>query len=433
MYCCAAYSLLSSVIVCTQTNEQVFANFLFSPRQGGAQESLWSLLIDTSQDFEFKVQTNFNHVELRSIEQKLADSEAGAPDVAGRRVQSMMSEYLTSSFMGANEGFNQNMVFETQLDSAALRKEEQKLQEVFDRKFHPHSRQTNGSPSSLPSLPDEEAGAGSQDRLLQDQPELQEQEVAHGAFIPEEEAQFELDAVNKHWCMKNIKRCIERMKVLFGEEWKSGQQQMPRFARHLLAEFSQPETHPNVKVFILKIVTNNPKLFKPHANLWFESICEHVASKDKRGKGFHYFLRDLCTMLISWDYVPEESAKAKRLLTDVVNSLVLISADKIKLIFKQNIQIIGTLMRKWRHLIAVNKLVLAKMISLPDSEPESHLWKMNAIEVLALAVCYRVPVLVKPEEIEVLPPAERKFKLQAGNRCDPLMMALLKLYESKKK
>ena len=116
MYCCSAYSLLSSVIVCTQTNEVVFANFLFNPRQGKATESLWSLIIDTTQEYEFKVQTNFNHIELRSIEQKLADSEAASQDIAGIRIQSMMNEYLTSSFMGANEGFNQNMVFETQLD-----------------------------------------------------------------------------------------------------------------------------------------------------------------------------------------------------------------------------------------------------------------------------------------------------------------------------
>ena len=53
-------------------------------------------------------------------------------------------------------------------------------------------------------------------------------------------------------------------------------------------------------------------------------------------------------------------------------------------------------MRKWRNFIAINKLVLAKMISIPDSETESHLWKMNAIEVLALSVCYDIPVLLKP-------------------------------------
>ena len=76
MHCCASYSLLSSAIVCSQTKEVAFANFLFNARQLGAGGSMWSLIIDTQNEFEFKVQTNFNHIELKNIEQKLAESEA---------------------------------------------------------------------------------------------------------------------------------------------------------------------------------------------------------------------------------------------------------------------------------------------------------------------------------------------------------------------
>ena len=76
MHCCASYSLLSSVIVCTQTHEVAFANFLFNARQLDATHSVWSLIIDTQNEFEFKVQTNFNHIQLKNIEQKLAESEA---------------------------------------------------------------------------------------------------------------------------------------------------------------------------------------------------------------------------------------------------------------------------------------------------------------------------------------------------------------------
>lgn len=134
--------------------------------------------------------------------------------------------------------------------------------------------------------------------------------------------------------MKNIKRCIERMKVLFAEDWSENQDDMPPFANYLLEEFCNPNTHINIKVFILKIVTNNPKLFKPHANLWFTPICNYIISKKNGGKGFHYFLRDLCTMLISWNYVPPMNQESKQLLTKVINALVLISCDKTKLIFK---------------------------------------------------------------------------------------------------
>ena len=139
---------------------------------------------------------------------------------------------------------------------------------------------------------------------------------------------------------------------------------MPKFAQYLLNEFKQESTHINIKIFILKIVVNNPKLFKPYASQWFEPICNYILCKKSGGKGFHYFLRDLCTMIISWDYVPESNPTNKLLLSNVINSLILISADVIKLIFKQNIKIISTLMEKWRKLIAINKSYVNKMLQM---------------------------------------------------------------------
>lgn len=58
--------------MCTQTNQAVFTNFLFNPRQGDATDNLWGLLIDTKEAYEFKVQTNFTHIELKSIDERLA-------------------------------------------------------------------------------------------------------------------------------------------------------------------------------------------------------------------------------------------------------------------------------------------------------------------------------------------------------------------------
>lgn len=52
----------------------------------------------------------------------------------------MMNEYLTSSFMNANEKFNQNMVFETQIDEINMKREEEKVLEIFQQKYHPYSK-----------------------------------------------------------------------------------------------------------------------------------------------------------------------------------------------------------------------------------------------------------------------------------------------------
>jgi hypothetical protein len=71
-------------------------------------------------------------------------------------------------------------------------------------------------------------------------------------------------------------------------------------------------------------------------------------------------------MLISWRYVPEKKPETKLLLTKVINALILISADQVKLIFKQNIKIISTLMETWSSYIAIDKLYVIKMLSMRD-------------------------------------------------------------------
>lgn len=86
----------------------------------------------------------------------------------------------------------------------------------------------------------------------------------------------------------------------------------------------------------------------------------------------------------------------KQLLTQVVNTLINITADKVKLIFRQNIQIVSTLMHMWRKLIVLDKATLTMMLSIPETNTLSNLWRINAIEIIALAVCFDIPVINKP-------------------------------------
>jgi hypothetical protein len=83
----------------------VYSNYLF----GG-----WESIIDCSSDdvYNFSVQTNFNSINLVQIEAKASSTT----DFAGIKTNNLLKEYVTSSFMGANEKFNSAMVFETQFD-----------------------------------------------------------------------------------------------------------------------------------------------------------------------------------------------------------------------------------------------------------------------------------------------------------------------------
>jgi hypothetical protein len=136
------------------------------------------------------------------------------------KANNLITEYVNASFMSANERFNSAMVFESQLDETGQR-EDKKLQKLIGEKNIVEIEQ------------EEEEGR-------------QEDEVQ----------QMELDNVNQHECMKNIKRCIDRMVELFAKEnWEKGKE-MPLFMQALNSEIRRPETHINVKIFILKILIN---------------------------------------------------------------------------------------------------------------------------------------------------------------------------------
>ena len=76
--------------------------------------------------------------------------------------------------------------------------------------------------------------------------------------------------------------------------------------------------------------------------------------------------------------------------------MIMFAADKTKLIFNINIEILATLMLKWQHLVTINKELVFKLL-MNEAEENSHLWKMTGIQVLALAVAFDVSVLTQDE------------------------------------
>lgn len=145
---------------------------------------------------------------------------------------------------------------------------------------------------------------------------------------------------------------------------------------------------------------NNSQLFKPYSQHWFHVICQFIVQKNTGGIGFHYFLRDLATLLIQWsdDFTPRfEVAEERRLCSQVMNTLIKLAADKSKYIFNINIEIVATLLLKWRSVVSLDKIMLCNMLSVPEQKDGSHLWKMNAIQIVALASSFDVPVLSSEE------------------------------------
>jgi hypothetical protein len=65
------------------------------------------------------------------------------------------------------------------------------------------------------------------------------------------------------------------------------------------------------------------------------------------------------------------------------------------LIFNLNIEIVAVLMLNWQQVLIIDKDILCSMLSLPEQKEGSHLWKMTAIQIIALASSFDVPVLTQ--------------------------------------
>jgi len=202
--------------------------------------------------------------------------------------------------------------------------------------------------------------------------------------IDTEDEDFELDVVNVHPCMLKILKVLDSLEQKFSEKWSD--EEMPKWMKNLHGDY--PALNKSAKLFVLKLIINRPEIFQPYANYWFEYLAEYAISKDTGGKGLHYFLRDICSVLIRFHGKYEiASDKNKRYCNEILNSLIKYAADKRRVIFAHNIQIISSLMENWRECIeSLDEQVLSKMLTLKDAQMQnSDLWRMTAIQVIALS------------------------------------------------
>ena len=204
---------------------------------------------------------------------------------------------------------------------------------------------------------------------------------------------FELDDVNQHPCMQIILKVIDSLSEKFSQDWDQSTTDatMPGWMQKLYDSYTSvdgSELNFSAKIFILKLMVNRPHIFQPYANQWFSLLTDYILLKDTGGKGFHYFIRDICTILINFsDSINLKKSETQKRCNDVLNCLIKFAADKRKLIFTHNINIIGRLMEKWSQCkIELNETMIGKMLSMKDGEiPSPDLWRMAGIQVIALA------------------------------------------------
>lgn len=199
---------------------------------------------------------------------------------------------------------------------------------------------------------------------------------------------LEADELNSIVIMKPLIEVIERMENLFAES-----QEMPQWMQCLNSDLNNNSNFLAIRLFIIKIILNRPQSFKKWADLWFGPICT-VMSGNNGGTGFHYFLRDVCTLFL-YDWKNISIIGKEREAGKFLNYLVKVGGDLNREIFKSNIDLITELIAKWKVPLEHRLIdaMLKKQIKDDDSNKISYIWKLFGIIIYGSAIDNKIKIL----------------------------------------
>lgn len=118
--------------------------------------------------------------------------------------------------------------------------------------------------------------------------------------------------------------------------------------RNLHNKMIAGETHPNVKLFIAKLVVNRPTVFQHWAAHWLQPLMQLILWFEKTNKGFNYFVTDLCVVLLTWSVTAIPHDREIRLAQRLLSFLMTSARHDNNAILKNNINIIKMFVEKWR-------------------------------------------------------------------------------------
>jgi DNA-dependent protein kinase catalytic subunit len=251
-----------------------------------------------------------------------------------------------------------------------------------------------------------------------------------------EEDDLELDELNQHECMPSLLQLMERLHTSFdsaaaneGEDAKASAVStqasareaavgMPSWMKNIHASFTQPDTPHNARLFLTKLITNMPHVFRPHAAAWLRPLMQVIlrfhadpqaagdshslTHRSSRGAsvaddgaaapgfavstGFNYLVTDICVQFIQWADVaiPQERDEVK-LAQQVVAHLMHNAYHDTPAVFKNNMNIIKLLMERWGAPVRTSVPFGVIYGGLSGTDPEARV-NLAGLHLLSVAV-----------------------------------------------
>jgi hypothetical protein len=357
----AAYNTLVAALIRTQSQIKFFEVLAFK-ENAAKNELLYQHIIDCKAHLEFRLDTNFavaqeNILDLVGLDNSAANSYANT--AAAEKFSALASHYL------ADSSLSQSMQIDYQIDKSTPKDEASNVQQAEDEN--------------------------------RDNKSVAAAALAQGREGDGVVANTEIDPILSNPSIPVLINLIDHMERSFGSLYSQSLTQ-PNWMLDLYNQFLSSSVHINVKWSLCKLVVCRSHIFERYAGVWFSAMVQFlIQPSDKiRAFGFHYFLRDFCSMFLQWNYLPSDERREKELASAFIAHLMTVSVDygrssegkRAKL--KSNLLLIKLLIEKWKSKITIDKQIMYNFLSAPivrgERSPEGITRRNIGLQLLYLTI-----------------------------------------------
>ncbi|EGC36942.1 DNA-dependent protein kinase subunit [Dictyostelium purpureum] len=358
MYHGAAFSALASVIIATQTKENFLHVFFFKENKD-KNEYLWENIVDCDQQYNFESETNFT-VSFSSPQSLFAND-----------LRYLSSQYLVDSSLS---------------------------QDFISKSFLEDEKDLNSDqPTPTP---------------VSTSPHIHQSDI-------------EIDQVNSNPSMIAMLKIIDfyqnkfvipTQQGLFAQQTqhKLTPSDMPKWMYEIYQKLQQG-VHPNIVIFMIKIIINRPSYFERFHELWIPILMDYIVSENNGGQGLHYFVRDVCFILLKWPniYKLDEGeirppTSLENHLSKFMNFLMKNTYCPDRRILKSNLNIVKSFTERWRSLFHINKnIIIELLLQKGDFKSKSRQMKTTGLVLLSILLSNGFPAYDKDYDSDLI--SEFKF------------------------
>ncbi|XP_066926586.1 DNA-dependent protein kinase catalytic subunit-like [Clytia hemisphaerica] len=371
LYHCAAYNCIISIISCTQVELKFYTGLLFTENVAKGQFLLENL-IDTDREYKFEsvLNSHFDRKQtLSMLRRNKEDDGLNNAKTQSRSRGKTNAGYLSTQFL-----------METSLSQDVNR---------FD--FNdPIEAYSNYSTNNIDSIP-----ANSPDTtIVEDNTPLSPDSESSNdpSTLAPTSTLMEMDELNQHENMPILLSLIHHMKNKQIYKPPTDTQltaqpppPLPSWMVYLQKKLASRDTHVNIKLFIAKLIINEPKIFEPYGTYWYPSLVDLILSSHIPGPPINYFTIDLVVVMLSWSKtnIPPDTVVSRNMCSSLLEYLVKYTHHTNRSVLKNNLQVIKTLLQVWKDRLQIPYQLIHTFFNNQDSEKKDN---STGLQLLGLVI-----------------------------------------------